>query len=556
MDIPSSVERGQVHSIPNLHPSQQSPDNVSNISQAFDSLSGENNNLNHNITTPMASSLSDRIGSFVDSCSRTSLMYMAENVTVSHPDDTRSLIVDDMNDYGSMASSDGSSSRRNSVGTLNEQTSLLYPQLGKVYTGTSYVSTIADIYEEDIINEQHQSSHHTKSNFLQSVFNSINILAGVGILALPLGFKYSGWILGMITFCFCLGLTNYTAKLLGRCLHAYPDSHTYGDIAWNAFGSRGRIVVSFLFLTELITCAVALVVLLSDGLGSLFPGCHPLLMRVVSFFILTPMLFFPVRHLSYTSLIGIMSAFSIILVIILDGLSKPTTPGSLIESADTTWWPEDWMALPRSTGLIMAGFCGHACLATIYRDMQHPKQYTKMVDWTYMITALIYLTVAVTGYRMFGSKTMQEITQNLMLVPEYNQMLNRMAVWLIALNPIAKYGLTLNPVNLSWELALARQPSVEVWCTKQPWRGVVINVMGKVLVSALVVLLAYVVPDFDRIMSLLGACFSFIISGMFPILCYLKLFGPSLLPSEKLVLYVLFFLCFVLASVGTLWSFF
>lgn len=68
------------------------------------------------------------------------------------------------------------------------------------------------------------------------------------------------------------------------------------------------------------------------------------------------------------------------------------------------------MAFPRSTGLIMAGFCGHACLATIYRDMQHPKQYNKMVDWTYIISALIYLTVAVAGYRMFGSETMQEVT--------------------------------------------------------------------------------------------------------------------------------------------------
>ncbi|SAM03485.1 hypothetical protein [Absidia glauca] len=448
------------------------------------------------------------------------------------------------------------------MGTLHdERTSLLggYPQLDKVYSGHSHISTIADTYQDPPNHRNHhhrqQEQQHLKSNFLQSVFNSINILSGVGILALPLGFKYAGWTLGLLTFAFCLGLTNYTAKLLGRCLQAYPDSHTYGDMAYNAFGNHGRIVVSALFLTELITCSVALVVLLSDGLDSLFPGSHPLLMRMASFVILTPMLFIPVRHLSYTSLIGIMSAFCIIIVIVADGLTKATTPGSLIESADTTWWPEDWMAFPRSTGLIMAGFCGHACLATIYRDMQHPKQYNKMVDWTYIISALIYLTVAVAGYRMFGSETMQEITQNLVLVPEYNQMLNRMAVWLIALNPIAKYGLTLNPVNLSWELALIRQPSIEAWCSKQPWRGQAIRVIGKVLVSALVVMLAYCIPEFDRIMSLLGACFSFIISGMFPILCYIKLFGPSLLLGEKLVLWLLFFVCFVMAFIGTLWSF-
>jgi vesicular inhibitory amino acid transporter len=78
---------------------------------------------------------------------------------------------------------------------------------------------------------------------------------------------------------------------------------------------------------------VALVVLLGDGLDSLFPGTHPLLVRLASFLILTPMLFIPVRHLSYSSLLGIMSAVSILVVILVDGCSKQHSPGSLIEAA-------------------------------------------------------------------------------------------------------------------------------------------------------------------------------------------------------------------------------
>jgi vesicular inhibitory amino acid transporter len=134
-------------------------------------------------------------------------------------------------------------------------------------------------------------------------------------------------------------------------------------------------------------------------------------------------------------------------------------------------------------------------------------------------------------------------------------MLNRMAVYLIALNPIAKYGLTLNPVNVSWELALVRQPSIQMWYSKRPLTGNIIRVAGKILVSALVILLAYCIPDFDRIMSLLGACFSFIISGVFPILCYVELFRPALSLAEKGMLYTLCCTCFALAIIGTLWSF-
>lgn len=78
---------------------------------------------------------------------------------------------------------------------------------------------------------------------------------------------------------------------------------------------------------------MALVVLLGDGIDSLFPGSTVVEIRILSFFIVTPMLFLPVRHLSYTSLLGIISAFSIIIVIIVDGVNKKDAPGSLIEPA-------------------------------------------------------------------------------------------------------------------------------------------------------------------------------------------------------------------------------
>ncbi|KAI8344218.1 hypothetical protein BC941DRAFT_464448 [Chlamydoabsidia padenii] len=71
--------------------------------------------------------------------------------------------------------------------------------------------------------------------------------------------------------------------------------------------------------------------------------------------------------------------------------------------------------------------------------MANPKQYNTVVNHSYLVTAFIYMGVASRGYMIFGSKTMQEITQNLVKIPEYNQVLIRLAVWLIAVNPIAKF---------------------------------------------------------------------------------------------------------------------
>lgn len=69
------------------------------------------------------------------------------------------------------------------------------------------------------------------------------------------------------------------------------------------------------------------------------------------------------------------------------------------------------MAVPMSFGLIMAGFAGHAVFPTIYRDMKAPAEYKKMVNYTYIVTAIVYMTVAASGYAMFGSATMQEVVK-------------------------------------------------------------------------------------------------------------------------------------------------
>ncbi|KAI8996919.1 transmembrane amino acid transporter protein-domain-containing protein [Pilobolus umbonatus] len=494
----------------------------------------------------LGTSITSRIESFVGSYSRASMMHMAENVIISA--DNKSLL-DVVEDGGSVYTTNIASlslSRRNSEASISERTPLVFSNpLMKIETHGS-VYTIADSYIST-------TSYHKKSSFTQSIFNSINILIGVGILALPLSFKAAGWFMGLSIFIFCFGLTNYTAKLLAKCLDADPQSRTYGDMGAYAFGVKGRVFISFLFLTELITCSVALVVLLSDGIDSLFPGNDPFYIRLISFLILTPTLFIPVRHLSYTSLLGILSVISLTMVILYDGFTKPTAPGSLIEFADTSILPSNWLSVPLSFGLIMAGFAGHAVFPTIYRDMQNPKEFKQMVNYTYYVTAAVYLTVAVCGYAMFGSSTMQE---NIVRIPEYNQALNRLAVWLIALNPIAKYGLTLNPVAVSWQVGLFTIPEVDHWLSKGRWRKTVVKTTGVILTSAMIVALAVILPGFDKIMSFLGALFSFIISGIFPIACHYKLFKNTMSKKEILMSYALIAVCCFMAITGTLRSMF
>jgi vesicular inhibitory amino acid transporter len=148
-----------------------------------------------------------------------------------------------------------------------------------------------------------------QSTLPQTIFNSVNVLVGVGLLTLPLALKYSGWIIGMIFLAWSAIVTGYTAKLLAKCLDVDSSLITFADLAFVSFGNKARIAVSILFSLELLAACVALVVLFADSMDALVPGWGTLMWKIVCGIILVPLSFLPLRFLSFTSILGVMSCF-------------------------------------------------------------------------------------------------------------------------------------------------------------------------------------------------------------------------------------------------------
>jgi vesicular inhibitory amino acid transporter len=149
-----------------------------------------------------------------------------------------------------------------------------------------------------------------QSTLPQTIFNSTNVLIGVGLLSLPMGFKYSGWICGMIFLALSAAVTAYTARLLAKCMDTDPQMITFADIAYCSFGQKARIATSLLFTVELLAACVALVVLFADTLNLLIPGVGVNEWKVICGLFLIPLQFVPLRLLSFSSVIGILSCFS------------------------------------------------------------------------------------------------------------------------------------------------------------------------------------------------------------------------------------------------------
>lgn len=135
----------------------------------------------------------------------------------------------------------------------------------------------------------------------------ISVLIGVGLLSLPMGLRYAGWIPGLVMLGLCAGVTSWTAGLLAKCMDLDPTIITFSDIAYISFGSKARIMTSILFTLELLAACVALIVLFADSLVLLFPGSFTVTQwKIFCTVILLPLQFAPLALLSFTSFVGIL----------------------------------------------------------------------------------------------------------------------------------------------------------------------------------------------------------------------------------------------------------
>ncbi|GAB1743176.1 hypothetical protein NU219Hw_g9032t1 [Hortaea werneckii] len=400
-----------------------------------------------------------------------------------------------------------------------------------------------------------------QSTLPQTIFNSVNVLIGVGILALPLAFKMSGWIPGLIFFAFAGISTSYTAKLLAKCADVDGSLITFADLAYVSFGPWARIGTSILFSLELIAACVALVVLFADSLDALIPGWGDVEWKIVCGIILIPLGFVPLRFLSFTSVLGILSCLGIVLAIFVDGLIKPHAPGSIREPALTHLFPENWMTLPIAFGILMSPWGGHSVFPNIYRDMRHPYKYRRGVNITYSFTFSLDLFMAVVGYLMYGAGVKDEITRNVLLTAPgaYPDAINVLIVVCVAIIPLTKVPLNARPIVSTLELFLgldarAMADSAALTGLSGYTRGI-LKIVLRIGITILFVILAILVPQFDTIMSLLGAVACFTICIILPCAFHLKLFGHEIPRAQKALDWGLIVVSTALAVVSTAFNF-
>lgn len=379
-----------------------------------------------------------------------------------------------------------------------------------------------------------QGTHEGQSTYGQTLFNCIAVLLGIGMLSEPLAFSYAGWFLGTLLLAVFGYVTCYTAKFLAHEMSEDLRLRSYADIARKAFGPRSSVLTNTFFLLELFSLSVALITLSADSLHSVWPAHSANTYKLSFLSILVPMAFAPLSALSYTSLLGIFSTLLVAVVILIDGFSKPDSPGSLWSPAPTSFTPGSFGHVGIAFGLFMAGLSGHVVIPSLARDMVDPSQFDRMANCAFAVTTVVYTIIGFIGYLMFGSSVSDEISRNLLETSGYNSTLNKLAMWLLVITPLSKFALSTRPLNIILEGIFGLDPSsglVEGGSRKtSPTTRIrrsreLFIALERILVPVMSVTVSILVPQFSTLMAFLGSFSAFVICVIGPILAKIAMTG-------------------------------
>ncbi|CAO1618324.1 unnamed protein product [Sympodiomycopsis kandeliae] len=456
------------------------------------------------------------------------------------------------------------------------------------------------------------------STFKQTLFNCINALVGVGILSLPLALSYASLSIGVPLFLAAGLLTSYTGKLLWKIMLLDSRLRTYADIGRYAFGDKAQILVACLFGAELWAVSVALIILFGDSMYALvhshrshtivalvspltaLDSWSPTAFKILGFLLVLPTVFMPLRLLAPVSVVGIMSTIAILIILITEGFLKDDSPGSLHDPAISIWPPErpQWSKLPLCFGLIMSGFAAHPVVPALVRDMKDPGKFPQMLSLSYIIATCIYLAMGIAGYLMFGKTVTDEVTRDLTRIQDYPQWLTKVAIWLIVVVPLTKFALASRPVMGIVEGVMGVEERVIIVNSTPPSQSgsgletmqVTTQSTGpgsdlsvtpnqhvaqadsavtvseprrrflgrqgiRILLTILILLTSILLPEFEKLMALLGAALACTTCVIGPVAAHLKVFGGELSRKRIVADVVLLVGVGVLGVLGTIWAF-
>ncbi|CAK8540638.1 unnamed protein product [Lathyrus sativus] len=372
--------------------------------------------------------------------------------------------------------------------------------------------------EKNLVDEEKLISsdapNKNEVSFFRTCINGLNSIAGVGILSVPYALASGGWLSLVLLFSIA-AVAFYTCLLMIRCMEKHSNIKTFPEMGELAFGKTGKLIVEISMYTEIYMASIGFLILEGDNLSNLFSiqefqlfgisiGAKQFFVILVSLIILPTICLENLSLISYVSASGVFASVIIILSIswtaTFDGVGFHQK-GDLV----------NWNGIPTAVGLYTFCYSAHPIFPVLYTSTKNKRHFSYVLYVCFMLATVIFASMAIIGYLMFGSKLESQVTLNLPI----NKISSRIAIYTILVTPMSKFSLMILPVTNALKDLLPRTYK----------NNQMANIFLSTILLISMVIVTWTLPFFGSLMSLIGAFLTVTVCILLPCLCYLKISG-------------------------------
>ncbi|KAF9583544.1 hypothetical protein BGW38_009207 [Lunasporangiospora selenospora] len=364
------------------------------------------------------------------------------------------------------------------------------------------------------------------TNF-QAYVNVVSVLAGAGTLGLPAALRDAGWV-SLIILALACAMAIYSNQKLIKCL--YYDGRNrlreYPDVAAAAFGLPGRIVATFFYNSIALGGPILYLILTGNNIHDLASSVgsditlRQWIMIAAGIMVIPIVLTKTMREVAFLSIFGALSTAIVVVIVMIAAIINSKDLGDMVVKPNGSVGPiihEN--IIPRNLPLALATFAfsygGNVIFPHVEESMKDKRSWNKIVMWGMLTVTVLYFMCSISGYAVYGDIVESPIYKNLP-----GGAVRTVSTIIITIHVLLAIPLFMTTFNLQIEAALKLES--RGLSKKMEWiyRGIL-----RTLSMILVATVALFFPYFGQMMALLGALSDAMLTFVFPVVFYLKLYG-------------------------------
>lgn len=327
----------------------------------------------------------------------------------------------------------------------------------------------------------------------------------------------------------------------------------YPDVAHAAFGLPGRIVVTFFYNSIALGGPVLYLILtgtnihdLASSVGSTIT-LKQWIMIAAAIMVVPIILTKTMREVAFLSIFGALSTAIVVFIVMIAAILDDKNFDTIAKPDGTVGPVHHDVAIPRNLPIALATFAfsygGNVIFPHVEESMKNKKAWNKIILWGTLTVTLLYILCSTSGYAVYGDGVKSPIYQNLP-----GGATRTISTIIITLHVLLAIPLFMTTFNLQIESALKLENRGFSAKTEWAYRAIL-----RTLSMILVATIALFFPYFGQMMSLLGALSDGMLTFVFPVVFYLKLYGFKRVGKIELLLMALIIIIGTAGSViGTI----